>query len=132
MENVRDAIASANQKFMDAFSRSDAAGIAALYTEDARLLPPDSQMITGREAIQSFWQGAMDMGLKEAKLDIVEVESAGNLAYEISRFALSGEQPGGESIKLTGKYVVVWKNQDGVWKLHVDIWNADAAAKSAA
>ena len=127
MENVRNLIASANQKFMDAFSRADAAGIAALYTDDAKLLPPGSPMMTGKDAIQSFWQGAMDMGIKEAKLEIVAVESADNLAYEVSRFALSGEQQGGESIMLTGKYVVVWKNQDGNWKLHVDIWNTDEA-----
>lgn len=127
MENVRDSIASANQNFMDAFSRADAAGIAALYTEDAKLLPPGSPMMSGKEAIQSFWQGVMDMGLKEARLDIVEVESQGNLAYEISRFTLSGQQPGGESILLMGKYVVVWKNEGGLWKLHVDIWNTDEA-----
>ena len=127
MENVRNLIASANKKFMDAFSRADAAGIAALYTDDAKLLPPGSPMMSGKDAIQSFWQGAMDMGIKEAKLEIVAVESAGNLAYEVSRFALSGEQQGGESIMLTGKYVVVWKNQDGNWKLHVDIWNTDEA-----
>lgn len=127
MENVRESIASVNQNFMNAFSRADAAGLAALYTEDAKLLPPGSSMMSGKEAIQSFWQGVMDMGIKEAKLDTVDVESQGNLAYEISRFALSGEQQGGESIMLTGKYVVVWKNQDGTWNLHVDIWNTDEA-----
>jgi uncharacterized protein (TIGR02246 family) len=127
MENVRDSIALANQNFMNAFSRADAGAIAALYTEDATLLPPGSSMMSGKEAIQSFWQGAIGMGLKEAKLDIVKIESSGNLAYEVSRFTLSGEQPSGESIRLTGKYVVVWKNEGGVWKLHVDIWNADEA-----
>lgn len=128
MENVRSSIASANQNFMDAFSRSDAASIAALYTADATLLPPDNSMMTGKEAIQSFWQGAMEMGIKEAKLDTVGVESEGSLAYEIGRFVLSVQPQDGESTRLAGKYVVVWKNQDDTWKLHVDIWNADAAA----
>lgn len=27
-----------------------------------------------------------------------------------------------------GKYVVVWKDEGGVWKLHVDIWNTDTLA----
>jgi hypothetical protein len=31
----------------------------------------------------------------------------------------------------TGKYIVVWKRQDGVWKLHADIWNSDAPPPSA-
>ncbi len=127
MENVRNLIASANQNFMHAFSQADAAGLAALYTEDAKVLPPGSSMMTGKEAIQSFLQSAMDMGIKEAKLETIEVESQGNLAYEIGRFAFSGEQQDGESILMTGKYVVVWKNQDGSWKLHVDIWNTDAS-----
>jgi uncharacterized protein (TIGR02246 family) len=128
VENIRNAIISANQTFMDAFRRGDAAGVAALYTEDAKLLPPDNQMMNGPEAIQSFWQGAMSMGIKEARLETLEVESRVDLAYEIGRYELVIQRQGGESITGIGKYVVVWKNQDGAWKLHVDIWNANASA----
>ncbi len=126
METIHNAIAAANQQFMDAFKRADAAALASLYTEDAKLLPPGFAMMTGRESIQAFWQGVMDMGIKEAKLEIMEVQSQGSLACEISRFTLTGQQPGGESILLTGKYVVVWKNVDDTWKLHADIWNTDS------
>src|SRR2546421_6819546 len=125
MENVEGAITSANQKFMDAFKRGDAAAVAALYTNDATLLPPDNQMMSGREAIHSFWQGAMKMGIKEAKLETVGVEAQGNLAYEIGRFALTIEPGGGGGTTLTGKYVVVWKERGGSWRLHVDIWNTN-------
>lgn len=127
MENVRNLIASANQNFMDAFTRQDAAGLAALYTDDTKLLPPGFPMMTGREAVQSFWQGAMDLGIKEARLETLEVESQGNLASEIGRFTLTVQPQDSESTEITGKYVVVWKSQDGTWKLHVDIWNTDAA-----
>ena len=127
MEKVREAITSANRNFMDAFRRGDAAGIAELYTSEAKLLPPDSQMMSGREAIQSFWQGAMDMGIKEAELETVEVEAEGNLACEIGRFSLTVQPEGGEGTTLTGKYVVVWKNQGGTWKLHADIWNTNGS-----
>ena len=27
----------------------------------------------------------------------------------------------------TPKYVVVWKQEDGAWRRHVDIWNMDSA-----
>ena len=127
MENIRGLIESANQKFMDAFGRADAAGIAALYTDNPKLLPPGSPMMTGKEAVQSFWQGAMDMGIKEASLETLEVESQGNLASEIGRFMLTVQPQGSELSTMTGKYVVVWKNQDGTWKIHVDIWNTDAS-----
>ena len=125
MENVQAAITSMNQKFMDAFKRGDAAGIAALYTDEAKLLPPGNQMVSGREAIESFWQGAMNMGIKEAKLETVRVEAEGNLAYEIGRFALAVQPESGEGTTIAGKYVVVWKNQGGTWKLHADIWNTN-------
>lgn len=128
MGNVREAITSGNQNFMDAFKRGDAAGIASLYTEDAKLLPPDNQMMSGTEAIQSFWQGAMNMGVKDAKLETVEVEAQGSLASEIGRFALTVQPESGEGTTLRGKYVVVWKNQGGKWKLYVDIWNTNGSA----
>jgi ketosteroid isomerase-like protein len=116
MEDIRSQIASANQNFMDAFSRSDAAGVAALYTDDTKLLPPELPMMSGKQAVQTFWQGAMDMGIKAAKLETLE----------IGRFTLTIQPEGGVNTTLTGKYVVVWKNQDGNWKLHIDIWNTDA------
>jgi uncharacterized protein (TIGR02246 family) len=128
MKNVQSSIADANQNFMNAFRQADAVALAALYTEDARLLPPGSLMVSGRQAIQPFWQSVMDMGIKEAKLETVEAESQGDLAYEIGQFTLTGAQSGGEPIRLSGKYVVVWKNENGTWKLHVDIWNADSPA----
>ena len=124
MEDVKSSIAATNQRFMDAFSRNDAADIAALYTEDAKLLPPGAPMMTGKQAVQSFWQAAMDMGITDAKLETVELESQGNLASEIGRFTLTIQQ---ESTKMEGKYVVVWKKEDEDWKLHFDIWNTDAA-----
>jgi uncharacterized protein (TIGR02246 family) len=127
MEDARSLIDSVNQNFMDAFSRADAAGIAALYTEDTKLLPPGFPMMTGKEAVQSFWQGAMNSGVTEAKLETLELESQGNLASEIGRFTLTVQLQGSETTTMTGKYVVVWKKQDGSWKLHIDIWNTDEA-----
>jgi uncharacterized protein (TIGR02246 family) len=118
---VRDAIAAANENFMAAFKRGDAAGLAALYTEDGQLLPPNSDFMTGREAIQAFWQGAMDMGIKSAQIEIGEVEDHGDTAIEVSKYTLQGE--GGQVLD-KGKYIVIWKQEDGQWKLHRDIFNS--------
>jgi uncharacterized protein (TIGR02246 family) len=127
MAKVIDEIRTANRSFMDVFKRGDAAGVAALYTPDARLLPPDSQMMNGTDAIRAFWQGAMKMGIKEANLETVEVEARDNLAYEIGKYTLTIQPAGGPKTTAPGKYVVVWKSEGGRWKLHVDIWNATAA-----
>lgn len=129
MEETREAIKRTNLKFAEIFKRGDAAGIAALYTADARLMPPDTPMLGGTEAITAFWQGAMNMGIKEATLESIEVETSGDaLATEIGKFTLSIEIPSGERVEQTGKYIVLWKNDGGTWKLHADIWNTNARA----
>ena len=68
-------IRKADDIFQSNFRTGDAASLAALYTEKGMLLPGGSDFIGGKKAIRDFWQGAMDMGIKEARLDIRETES---------------------------------------------------------
>lgn len=128
MGNVRAAIEAADKKFVAALSQGDAAGVAALYTADARLLPPNSEMMKGKEAIQSFWQGGIDMGIKGGTLETVEVEVREDMACEIGKYTLTIQVADGQTVTDTGKYLVVWKNQDGSWKLDMDIWNTSIPA----
>ncbi len=79
---IRDAITAANERFMSAFRRGDAAGLADLYTEHGQLLPTHSEVIEGKHAIQFFWQGVIDMGIKAAKLETMEAEDHGDTAHE--------------------------------------------------
>ena len=122
---IREAIVDANKDFMVTFSQGNAAGMADLYTEDGQVLPPNSDIVMGKEAIQTFWQALMDMGIKEAKLDIVEVEEQDDLAVEVSKYTLQGEE--GQVLD-QGKYIVIWKREDGQWKLHRDIFNSSLPA----
>ena len=118
---INDAILAANEKFMTVFKMGDAAGLANLFTENGQILAPNSGFLTGREEIQAIWQSIFDMGVKEIKLDIVEVEGQGDTAIEVSNYTLYGEE-GQELDK--GKYIVIWKQKDGQWKLHRDIFNS--------
>ena len=122
---IRDAITAANGKFVAAFSRGDAAGVAALYTEEGQALPPNGEVIKGKQGIQTFWQSVMKMGIKGVTLETVEVESHGTTAIEVGKYALLVEK--GQVID-TGKYVVIWKQETGQWKLHRDIWNSSRPA----
>jgi len=122
---VRGAIAAANENFMAAFKRGDAAGMAALYTENGQVMPPNGDFVTGRQAVQMFWQALMDMGIKEAKMEIIEVEGHGDTAIEVSTFTLQGE--GGQVLD-KGKYIVIWKQEEEQWKLHRDIFNSSMPA----
>ena len=84
-------------------------------------MPPNSDFVRGKAAVQAFWQGAFDMGIKAAALDIVEVEAHGDTAIEISQYTLFVE---GDQVADKGKYIVIWKRIEGEWKLHQDIYNS--------
>jgi uncharacterized protein (TIGR02246 family) len=120
------AIEAANAKFSADFAKGDATAVASHYTASAWAFPPNGDITRGREAIAKLWKGAMDAGVKEVKLTVVEAEAhGGDTAHEVGTYVLTGE--GGKTID-TGKYVVVWKRQGGQWKIHRDIWNTNMPA----
>jgi uncharacterized protein (TIGR02246 family) len=122
---VRAAIEAGNLKFGEAVRKGDAAAIAALYSEDATLMPPDSDMIQGKPGIQAFFDGGLKMGIKDAVLTTISVSAAGDYACEIGKVLLTVQPSGQAAVQQTAKYVVVWKKSaSGSWQLHVDIWNA--------
>lgn len=118
---IEQQLRACNDAFEAAFPNKDSAGLAALYTPDGILLPPGSPELSGTEAIQQFWQGAMNMGIAGAKLTTVVAEELGDTAIERGQLVLSGAD--GSQLD-HGKYVVIWKRMDNQWHLHQDIWNS--------
>jgi uncharacterized protein (TIGR02246 family) len=109
-------------KFAAAFNAGDAATIANLYTEDAALFPPGGDRIDGRAGIQTFWQGAIDSGMKITDLRAVEVEARGDTAGEVGVFTAT--VPGDTGLTtVDGQYIVIWKRTGHTWRLHRDIYN---------
>jgi uncharacterized protein (TIGR02246 family) len=105
----------------------DARGIAALYTENATLLPPAHPSITGRQNIQGFWQTFFDAGASDARLKSVQIVSSGDLAYEIGEYSAMMPQPSGGTAPGTGKYLVVFERQpDGKLQMAADMFSANA------
>ena len=122
--DIHAAIRAAYDAFESTFACADAAGMAALYTADGMLLPTGTGMISGSEAIQDFWQGAMDMGVATAKIDIAEVSEHAHIVVDVGHYVLGAAN--GHVLE-RGKYIVIWRNENGRWKLHRDIWNSNTA-----
>ena len=55
-QTAQTGVDAANKELMDSFKNKDAAGIAALYSESAVVLPPNAERMTGRENIQKMWR----------------------------------------------------------------------------
>ena len=125
-QDARAAIEASSKQFMAAAARGDAAAVAALYTNTAQVLPPGGDITRGTAAIQAYFQGGIDAGVKEVVLDTVEVETHGDTATEVGTWATKGKD--GAALD-HGKYVVIWKKEGGRWKMHRDIWNSSQPPK---
>jgi uncharacterized protein (TIGR02246 family) len=116
---VRQIIAEENRRLGAAVAGKDYAGMAGFYTEDAKLLPPDAPIVSGRKAIEEFWRTAANaLGLIGVELKTIDLEVTGDTAYEIGEADLKLS-----SGQAKAKYLVVWLGRDGQWRLHRDIWN---------
>lgn len=120
-ETVLAGMRSTNELFdAEVIGKQNVDALDRIYTLHARILPPGASMIEGRERIKAFWKQAIAaMGLTTARLTIVDAEVAGDGVVEIGRADLS--LASGEVVSI--KYVVHWKQEDGVWKWNTDIWN---------
>lgn len=121
-QKLQEVINDAVSQWIDGFNRGDMAAVASLYAEDAKLMPPNQDMVSGREAISQFMTTFREQfGGREIALETLDVGSDGELGYEMGRYILGfqpeGGQPGGD----VGKYLVVWKRQRGEWKIAYDM-----------
>ena len=97
--------------------RPSEAGSSHLFRFTPELFPGDLRLFFGRRSLSRYGLG---LGLKSAKLATVDAEAVGDSVVEIGRADLAL----GDGQRVTVKYVVQWKEEDGAWKWNVDIWNA--------
>ncbi len=112
----------ATMAWQAAWNAGDGAAIAALYSEDAVILPPGGDAVQGTEAIAAFWQAQIDAspGSKVA-LKQTELHNLGDVAVKVGSFV---DTAADGSHADHGKYMGLWMLKDGKWRLVRDIWNS--------
>lgn len=98
------------QRWEEAFNAGDAAGLAALYTEDGMLRHSDGDVDRSREEIQAWAQASIDAGLsiqvtEDSIEQIVEGVMVGLGSWTL--FDADGAE------FLAGEYMTVTTTQDG-------------------
>jgi uncharacterized protein (TIGR02246 family) len=106
-------------RYEAASNEGDAAALAALYADDALLLPPDGGVVSGRVAILEFWQDGIEPGIS---FEVVGSRATGGSGYVVGRFMVDASATAPAD---SGKYVLCLQRQrDGGWLVVADIWNA--------
>jgi ketosteroid isomerase-like protein len=125
LDEVKLAMAGTNDLFnKEVFGKRNFNALDQIYTSDARILPPGGPMVSGREAIKKFWSDLVgSVNATSATLASVDVMPAGDGVVEIGGATLTVQPQGQAAAQMEVKYVVYWRQEDGRWKWHVDIWN---------
>lgn len=132
LEKAKSAIAELHQKFSDAISKSDSVGYASLYHSQATVYAPNSGPISGKENLIAFAGMNFKMGVGAVLLQTTEVWGDPNDIVVCGTYEVKGKD-GAPWDK--GKYMEIWKEENGEWKMYRDMWNtsnpmpAPAAAK---
>ena len=123
---TRDEIETVDEAYEKAVANQDAAAIVGLYTQDAFLLPPNSPIAKGSDAIRAVLQAYFDGGAQSLELETSALDDQGDLVIEVGRYALGLQPPGTDPITDIGKYLQVFKRQaDGSFLIAYDCFNSD-------
>lgn len=121
------AIKAAGELWFDAFRTGDPGSVAAFYSQEAVLMPPESPYVVGRRAIKERFADEL-LVLKSAgitlELDETDLGVSGTVAWRTGTFLGTG--PDGKSLG-SGKFLQVWQKQpDGLWHITHGMYNYDA------
>jgi len=106
-----------------AYDSKDLDALAAVYTEDCVLMPPNAELAEGQAAARASFGEMIDAGLT-GELNTMVAIAAGGVGYHAGTYTL--QAPDGTVVD-RGKFMEGWKKVGGEWKIANDIWNSDLA-----
>lgn len=114
-------ITSRSDAWQAALNAKDIDTLVDLYASDARLLPPNGTMKSGRAAVRAEFGAMIDAGLS-AELTSIEAMVSGDIGYNVGTYTLMS----GDTQVDVGKFMEIWhRGDDGQWRYSNDIWNSD-------
>jgi uncharacterized protein (TIGR02246 family) len=123
------AIRKLDKEWGDAASKKDLKTVVALYARDGSLLWPSEPAHYGTAAIRAAYTKmfkefkGLTLRFTAKRIDISE---GGDLASDFGVVALGYDDPEKGRVKLTAKYLVVWKKVNGAWKVLYDSYNMNS------
>lgn len=116
----------ARAAFESALRSGDAVAAAAVYADDATLLAPAADLLSGRSAIERFWRTGVETGIEHVELDVLHLQQRGDVVFEVGRYALHLAPESGAPVVDRGRYLVVHRAEpDGLWRRAAEMFSPD-------
>ena len=127
ISKTRLVIEANHKQYGENFAKGDASQFARHYASDGCIFPTNFPKMCGTDAINAFFDGAYKMGVRYIKLTANEVMGGPDLVVETGNYELFIEN----NVSIDkGKFIVIWKQENGEWKMYRDIWNTDTPVKT--
>ena len=121
-QDARQAVEAFITKYLDAYNKKDAAGVAALYAEDGFLIPP-GPMTTGKQNIEKAWRAVFDTGRTGLRYDIKQVQAEGNIVWSVGRFTVMAPDESGVLQERQGNFANIYQWEGDGLKFRVHAFN---------
>jgi ketosteroid isomerase-like protein len=108
--------------FLKAFNKKDAVGVAAVYTDDAVLMPPNLEAVAGHTGIQFFMAKEFTLSISGMLMNTPEVVALDDYGFTRGSYTLLDDK--GATLD-HGKFLEIWKHTDQGWRIFRDIYNSD-------
>jgi uncharacterized protein (TIGR02246 family) len=116
-------------RYEAATNANDGAAVAALHASDARVLPPGSDMLDGREAIEQHFSQRFEMtSPSDFQITSTQTRELGDAQLDYGTYSMNATIPGGQALSVTGDYMAVIEERDGEWLITLQIFNEDEPA----
>jgi ketosteroid isomerase-like protein len=122
---ARAIIEGKNARFTKAHVTGDVATIDAMFTRDAKSFPPGAEPAIGPAALHTLTVEYLKTGIKSFSEQTTDLYGNGELLIDQGEYVVTY---GPENTVERGKYLNVWKQEDGEWKIHANMWNASPPA----
>lgn len=122
LTTVKKHIHSMNETYSDRFANNDTAYYNSRYCKDAISMPENQPAVVGIDSIRSFCYN--NGANKDFKVMITAENIYGteNLVVEEGIYSYPDGKGGSFD---NGKFIALWKQEGGAWKLYREIWNSN-------
>lgn len=122
LDSVKAHITEMNKSYGQRFKTNDLAFYKERYCKDAAVYSPNVPAVVGIDSIISFFYGGGNNVEAIIELPPNNIYGNADLVVEDGTFNFP-DGKGGNFDK--GKFIALWKQEDGKWKLFREIWNTD-------
>lgn len=117
-----EALDAANAAFSAAWVAGDIDALVNAYTEDAVVHPPAGGVLTTREQVRGLWAPIATQQRVGHRLEPTLRRLLGDgRVLEMGRWH-SSRVDDGQSPWRSGCYTVIWRRDDGRWRMEYDAW----------